>query len=347
MMPGLFPLWGRPHQKEREPRFEGHKYRQERRRGGRPQPVCPRRHSLSLTGSVKGGWKAQDVGTWRGGEGSDWAEVRRAPGGCLVTWRGGLKGEGVWAVAEGRGHTVQECDSRLKSRDLGWQRRAQEAFRQGRKTMSTLLGPLFGEDRSGGSGAEERNPGREVPTRSKQELTQLTSGPLQLGGSGWKKKVTVTEGEPKARAAGAWLARLPLNIPDLAHRGSANTWEWTNRKTGKSGLGDKLDTGSGKVDLPELCPEFSSLNSCAGQWCHQQMQGTWRGQQESAVPSETSLPVSPEVLGSVEWRRVMTGPCTTGSLHWPASPSSGPCIPTPSSWVLPQAGTLSSRRPPD
>lgn len=75
-------------------------------------------------------------------------------------------------MAEDRGHTVQECDPRLKSRDLGWQRRAQEAFRQGRKTMSTLLGPLFGEDRSGGSGAEERNPGREVPTRSKQELTQ-------------------------------------------------------------------------------------------------------------------------------------------------------------------------------
>ena len=129
--------------------------------------------------------------------------------------------------------------------------------------------------------------------------------------------------------------------------GSANTWKWTDRKTEKAGLGDKLDVGSGKVDLPELCPEFSSLHSCADQRCHRQMQGTWRGRQESAVPSETSLPVSPEVVGSVEWRRVMTGPCTTGSLHWPASLSSGPCTLTPSSWGLPQAGTLSSRQPPN
>ena len=34
-----------------------------------------------------------------------------------------------------------------------------------------------------------------------------------------EKKVTVAEGEPEARAAGAWLAHLPLNIPDLARRG--------------------------------------------------------------------------------------------------------------------------------
>ena len=58
-----------------------------------------------------------------------------APGGSLVTWRGGLKGERVRAAAEGRGHTMQEHDPRLKSRDLGWQHRAQEAFRQGRKTV--------------------------------------------------------------------------------------------------------------------------------------------------------------------------------------------------------------------
>ena len=122
----------------------------------------------------------------RGGVRPSGAETG-APRGSLVTWRGGLKGERVRAAAEGRGHTMQEHDPRLKSRDLGWQRRAQEAnFRQGRKTVSTLLGPLLWEDCSGGSEAEERSPGGAVTTGSKQELTQ--AHPLQLGGSGWKKK---------------------------------------------------------------------------------------------------------------------------------------------------------------
>ena len=334
-MPGLFPLWGCPHQKERQLRFEGHKCRQERRGGGRrfTDTAC---HWRGVSG------EAGRPRTWARGEAGRGQTERRWDGHLGDVWS---RGEAAWKERESelwQRTGVTPC----RSVTPDWRAETSAGSAEPRKLLGRAGRPcppcwvlclgrtvLVGQEQRKGTQAGRC---RQGPHKS---WHRLTSGSLQLGGSGWKKKVTVTEGEPKARAAGAWLARLPLNIPDLAHRGSANTWEWTNRKTGKAGLGDKLDIGSGKVDLPELCPEFSSLHSCEGQWCHRQMQGTWRGRQESAF--------SPEVLGSVEWMRVMTGPCTTGSLHWPASPSSGPCTPTPSSWVLPQAGTLSSRWPPD
>lgn len=46
-----------------------------------------------------------------------------------------------------------------------------------------------------------------------------TGSPSSAGRVWMEKKVTVAEGEPEARAAGAWLTRLLLNIPDLARRG--------------------------------------------------------------------------------------------------------------------------------
>lgn len=234
MRPGLFPLWGRPHQEETEPRFEGHKCRQERRGGSRRSTDTACRWQ-GVSGEAEKAW---DVGTWRGGEGSDWAEVRQAPGGRLVTWRGGLKGEGVWAAAEGRGHTVQERDPRLKSWDLGWQHRAQEAFRQGGNTMSTLLGPLFGEDCSGGSGAEERNPGREVPTRSKQELTQAH---LRASSAGrvWMENKSHRRREWAGGQCSRGLAGLPTaEYPWSGPQGAQQTLE--NGQTGRQkrqGLG--------------------------------------------------------------------------------------------------------------
>lgn len=123
---------------------------------------------------------------------------------------------------------MQERDPRLKSRDLGWQRRAQEAFRQGGKTVSTLLGPLFWEDCSGESGAEERNPGGEVTTRSKQELTQ--AHPLQLGGSGWKKS-HCSRGWARGQGSRALADPPTAEYPRPGPQGAQQTLE--NGQTGR------------------------------------------------------------------------------------------------------------------
>lgn len=62
--------------------------------------------------------------------------------------RDSLKGVGLTAVAEAGGHIMEERDVRRKSPHLGRQCRAQEALRQGRRSMvsnfrSSLWGGLF------------------------------------------------------------------------------------------------------------------------------------------------------------------------------------------------------------
>lgn len=117
---------------------------------------------------------------------------------------------------------MEEHDSRLKSMDLGRQRRAQEAFRQGRRGWSAISRPLFWEEYSGGS-LWEGNPVRGLL----KEPTQATSG-LELGGPDGRE-VTVAEYKPEERAAGVWLGCPLLNFQDFgldpAHRGAQQTFE--------------------------------------------------------------------------------------------------------------------------
>lgn len=91
------------------------------------------------------------LGMWRGREG--WSRQREGERGHLeepnpLMCKDSQKRVELRAAAEGRAHTTEECDTRLKSPYLGGQHRAREALRQVRRAKvsslgSSLLGVLF------------------------------------------------------------------------------------------------------------------------------------------------------------------------------------------------------------
>lgn len=181
---------------------------------------------------------------------------------------------------------------------------------------------------------EERNPIRILP--------KSCPGHLGLGWKGPYRGEITSRVWAQGGAAGVGWSTLcwtpgpwPRHSPQ---RGSANIWEWVGRKN-RPALAISWMFERGEIDLQKMCQGFVAHMTVK---MVVPLADAGNAERTARVMClKHPCQVSPQHCVHLVKAKVMAGPCGKGSsVDWRASPSSLPCIPTPSTWALPLTGTF-------